>query len=124
MSYCRFSTEAFRSEVYVYDDVMGGTTVHVASSRRIGEFPKIPSLSDGLRPEEFVDAYRKAFADVQKLPREEIKSSFAGTSHYFDGPCQARNFLIFLKEEEGFYTPQDCLDALEEACKEEQEEEA
>ena len=42
MSYCRWSSMNWRCDVYVYDDVAGGWTTHVAGRRRI--FPPIPDL--------------------------------------------------------------------------------
>lgn len=43
MSYCRFSSDNWMSDVYVYEDVMGGWTTHVASRRRLfGPVPDIP----------------------------------------------------------------------------------
>jgi hypothetical protein len=35
MSYCRWSTNSFGCDLYCYDDVAGGHTIHVASSRRV-----------------------------------------------------------------------------------------
>ena len=40
MSYCRWSTDNFRSDVYVYEDSRGGWTTHVAVRRRVG--PRLP----------------------------------------------------------------------------------
>lgn len=34
MSYCRWSSDDFQCDVYVYADVYGGWTIHVASRRR------------------------------------------------------------------------------------------
>jgi hypothetical protein len=42
MSYCRFSSDNFMSDVYVYEDCMGGWTTHVAGNRLI--LPPIPCL--------------------------------------------------------------------------------
>lgn len=33
MSYCRFSSDNHRCDLYVYDDVNGGWTIHVANKR-------------------------------------------------------------------------------------------
>ena len=46
MSYCRFSSDDFTSDVYVYADVSGGYTTHVASSRYDGEIPSVASAFD------------------------------------------------------------------------------
>ena len=42
MSYCRFSSMNWKSDVYVYADVMGGWTTHVASRKRA--IPPIPGI--------------------------------------------------------------------------------
>ena len=34
MSYCRFSSDCYQSDVYVYADVSGGFTTHVAGRKR------------------------------------------------------------------------------------------
>mgnify|MGYP000935111319 FL=1 len=43
MSYCRFSSDNFRCDVYVYEDCYGGWTTHVAGRRHL--FPVLPSIS-------------------------------------------------------------------------------
>ena len=42
MSYCRWSSMNWRCEVYVYEDLCGGWTTHVASRRRVVQ--PVPSL--------------------------------------------------------------------------------
>lgn len=42
MSYCRWSSMNWRCDVYVYEDVGGGWTTHVAGRRRV--IPPIPDL--------------------------------------------------------------------------------
>ena len=41
MSYCRWSSDRWQSDVYCYSDVIGGYTTHVARSRREGHAPEI-----------------------------------------------------------------------------------
>lgn len=38
MSYCRWSSDFFECDVYVYEDVAGGYTCHVAGRRRKAEY--------------------------------------------------------------------------------------
>jgi hypothetical protein len=45
MSYCRFSSMNWMCDVYVYEDVYGGWTTHVAARRRA--FPPVPDLMTG-----------------------------------------------------------------------------
>lgn len=42
MSYCRFSSDNFKSEVYVYADISGGYTIHIADNRIVS--PLIPDV--------------------------------------------------------------------------------
>jgi hypothetical protein len=41
MSYCRWSSDAFRCDLYVYESCGGGFRVHVAASRIVGEAPHV-----------------------------------------------------------------------------------
>lgn len=41
MSYCRFSSDDFRSDVYVYEHVFGGIAIHVAGNKPRGWIPRI-----------------------------------------------------------------------------------
>ena|SRR3990167_6315750 len=44
MSYCRWSSDNFRCDLYCYADCAGGWTTHVAGNRPVGEVPKVPCL--------------------------------------------------------------------------------
>ncbi|MFH1633386.1 MAG: hypothetical protein ABIG63_05160 [Chloroflexota bacterium] len=62
MSYCRWSSDNFKSDIYCYADVSGGWTIHVASKHLEKELP--PLLDFGsVTKEEWADALRKT-ADV------------------------------------------------------------
>ena len=41
MSYCRWSSDDFNCDLYVYADVSGGWTIHVAGNRIVGEVPRV-----------------------------------------------------------------------------------
>jgi hypothetical protein len=58
MAYCRWSTEDFECEVYAYQDIAGGFTIHLASNRRLGSGTPPPSACD-LTTEEFLTALDK-----------------------------------------------------------------
>lgn len=45
MSYCRWSSMNWMCDVYVYEDVSGGWTTHVAGRRRV--IPPIPDIMSG-----------------------------------------------------------------------------
>lgn len=47
MSYCRFSTDNFQSDVYVYPHILGGITIHVANNRITTKPPEGGVFADG-----------------------------------------------------------------------------
>lgn len=60
MSYCRFSSDNWRSDVYVYEHCGGGFVTHVAGNKRI--FQPIPDIPHSWMPRfgaEFVRAERR-----------------------------------------------------------------
>lgn len=73
MSYCRFSSMNWRCHVYVYEDVNGGWTTHVASRKRI--FPPIPDFFN-LRLPTFGAVWDKEFRHA-KYPslRQKLAAS-------------------------------------------------
>ena len=46
MAYCRFSDMNFKCDLYIYENIYGGITVHVKSRRIIGEVPPLPRWDD------------------------------------------------------------------------------
>lgn len=64
MSYCRWSSDHFECDVYVYEDVSGGWTTHVAGRRQRNPLPDsikamYPRLGD-CEPKEFGTRYMAA----------------------------------------------------------------
>lgn len=49
MSYCRWSSDNWRCDLYCYEDANGGWTTHVAGNRVVGEIPREPDW-DLLKP--------------------------------------------------------------------------
>jgi len=81
MSYCRFSSNNFRSDVYAYESCMGGYTVHVASNRFVGTIPQVPPLPDPTDKAAFdrwMAAHRAQLAWLETAEREAIKLPHAG----------------------------------------------
>ena len=44
MSYCRFSSDDYGCDAYVYEDVSGGFTIHLAGRRYLGDVPKTSTI--------------------------------------------------------------------------------
>jgi len=103
MSWCRFSTicENNKSaDIYLYEDVAGGVTVHLASKRRLNEelAPRMPNLSD-VTPAEWIMANHKREDWLgDNAPFVEIYLPYAGKTHNFTKKEKLLKFLDKLKE--------------------------
>ena len=107
MAYCRWSD----CDVYVYEDVGGGWTTHVAGRRNVaGKPPEIDFSS-----EETALATYRAFNEWHRtnIDYENINLPNAEKSFHDDSPGECADRLAALKAE-GFDVPQDAIDALRE----------
>lgn len=96
MSYCRWSTDDFQCDLYIYEDVYGGWTTHVAGARVVYLNPlpdPVPLLADT------VDAWAERNQEIMRRlddptehRREDIDLPFAGEtfSDSTPGECADR----------------------------------
>lgn len=118
MSYCRWSSDDFRCDVYVYADARGGWTTHVAARRHVLDEP-LPAPVDLPReftPAEFDAWYARERAVHAIVDRAELVA--IGLPHDGDtfndptpGTCADR--LDGLRRV-GYVVPQYAIDALRE----------
>jgi len=66
MSYCRWSTDNFRCDLYCYEDVSGGWTTHVAGRRRTPEYTDFDSKLTS-NSNEYAEWGAKSFAPIGLL---------------------------------------------------------
>ena len=130
MSYCRFSSDRYGCDVYVYEDVHGGYTCHVAARKIVNlhEAPHCPDLIDYPRDEEgkiteealadFMVKHR-AYMDWLKdsAIREEIGLEFDGQTFNVETATSMGNELQLLKNM-GYNVPQYVIETLWEEGKE------
>jgi hypothetical protein len=121
MSYCRWSSDKGYCDVYVYEDVSGGWTTHVASKRR----PKG-------RPDGYLEVIERQFKAATELdtqacadaasiqekwdeenPPFDIEHVEAGESFNHAEPGECADNLERLRRE-GFQVPQYAIDGLRE----------
>lgn len=122
MSYCRFSTDDYRCDLYIYDDCNGGITTHVAGSRYAADTP-IPEIPEGWHrlPAAEMQAMWDAQAEWIKAARlEPIALPHAGESFY---NLDADQTLERVKEMRrlGYNFPDFVITALEEEARSEEE---
>ena len=113
MSYCRFSTDNFKSDVYVYygDD---GYTCHIAS-RKIANIDECPQISISLSLEDnqqYIERYRLRQEWMENYAnRISINHELAGTTFTTDTSDEMAEELLYLREQ-GFHVPQTAIDKL------------
>lgn len=113
MSYCRFSSDNFTSDFYIYESDQG-FEVHVAWSRHVcpEPLPALPVIEDTpeCREEWLVtNEVRRRLLDEAVL--EPIDLPYAGTSHTFDSGVEAARFVTMLVDL-GFNVPGNVVMAL------------
>jgi hypothetical protein len=121
VSYCRFSSDDFRSDVYVYDSVLGGWQVHVASRRHANAAPR-PEYPDGWHRAgetgiELFMAHTKAMnAWLEAAEMVPIGLPRDGESQLLGSPGEAADMLQELKDM-GYIVPDGVIDTLREEQK-------
>ena len=101
MSYCRWSSDDFKSDVYCYADCGGGYTTHVAANKVIGDIPSVDFDAD---PDAFIAQHRAQMKFLESCAREEIKLPHAGETFNDSTLEEFRARLVTLKDL-GYYVP-------------------
>lgn len=117
MSYCRWSSDCYLSDVYVYE-ADEGVRIHIASGKYISDKTR------PLKPPHFSSAknmmayIKECEIWVKTAHTEPIGLPFDGQSFTFDTYQEAAKKLIELKNI-GYMVPQFAIDSLLEEAKEE-----
>lgn len=113
MSYCRWSSNDFQCDVYVYADVAGGWTTHVASREHdmTGvELPE-PVAYNGENFDEWYDRHGVVSKLLKKCELVPIGLPFDGWTFNDGTPGACAERLAQLKEA-GYRVPQYAIDQL------------
>lgn len=115
MSYCRWSSDDFQCDVYVYEDVCGGWTTHVADRRRVIPADVLASLPVG-NTDDVMTYFARNSALMQWMDNNEagyvqLPEPNAGQSFNDDTPGACADRLEALRTE-GFNVPQYAIDEL------------
>lgn len=128
MSYCRFSSDSFRSDVYAYEDFYGGYRIHVAARRHV--IPVIPTLPTRMLTGENRVLIRLwvwwnnnlHMRSVRLIPRVRIGLPYDGQSFSVETAVEAANKLVMLRNS-GYRVPASAIECLREEATEQQNEE-
>ena len=107
MSYCRWSCLNGYSDVYVYKDVSGGWTTHVAGRRRPPGAPDhgmVVFFGEGGSIEKYMEAQAAWAVWAEKTPLTDIDHPEAGKTFNHDLPGECADNLERLRGE-GFTVP-------------------
>jgi len=114
MAYARFSSDGWRSDVYVYEDDAGLFNVYVAQDRIVvpdGVWP--PSIKDYDDMDKFsadMVAYMSMAHDFERKRKTE---PFSGENFIFGAPGECADFLEELASV-GHYIPDGVIESLRE----------
>ena len=103
MAYCRFSSDNWDCDVYVYKGV-GGYVVHVATYKYTGDIPPLPDINE-VSNEEYHHAYLTQMEAVKNSPKEKIGGSMDGEALTFDTIPDLLQGLRNLRDGEGYNVP-------------------
>lgn len=114
MSYCRWSSDCYQSDVYVYEDTSGGWTTHVAGSRHhpLKPCPTPPAKHTVEATMAYWMECDEWLAGVSNWEFQNIDHEAAGRT--FNDPT-AKDCAERLRrmQSEGLIVPQYAIDALE-----------
>lgn len=110
MSYCRWSSDDFQCDVYVYADVSSGWTTHVAVNRPVIDRSVLPPIIE----EDPLSWHRRMEAVSKQLKTAERKTiglPYDGKMFNDETPGEAAETLMMLRTA-GYNVPQYAIDAL------------
>lgn len=108
MTYCRFSCDNWKSDVYCYQSTDGSYTTFVADIRYVGKVPELPDVDDP----GFIPAYNRQMKFIEAAEREKIDLDGAGQT-YYDADAEGMLRRLVALRKAGFHIPQHAIDALE-----------
>lgn len=89
MAYCRFSSDDFQCDLYVYADVGGGITIHIAKNRYVLKEPLPPPISFD-DPKAWLERHNRVMKLIKPELLEPIDLPYAGESFNLEQEDAAR----------------------------------
>lgn len=108
MSFCRFSSDNWKCDFYIYEGECG-YYVGVRACKSVGDIHPLDFSS----PESLLDSYNKQMRSLESCKRVPIDLEYAGTSHWFDEPESVIEFVEKLVNM-GYHLPGGVIESLKE----------
>lgn len=114
MSFCRWSSDDFQCDVYVYESYLGGFQTHVAERRYVFKDPLPPpiDLTKG-NAKEWLDRHKRVDAMLDHDNMAEIGLPHDGQTFSDSTAAECAERLEYLRGL-GYIVPQYAIDALRE----------
>lgn len=114
MSYCRWSSDDSKSDVYVYESVNGGFDVHVAGNKvnfDRSKLPPMPNIKDSDFGEKYIERIKIISSLLEDAEIEPLNSKHAGKSYNFESPGETALALEDMKQD-GLHVPDGVIEEL------------
>jgi len=112
MSYCRWSSDDWKSDIYCYFDCGGYYAIHVAGRRHVEELPPADHLF-GVNLDEWFEAHKKQMAILENAHYEDIDLPHAGESFREKTAEECLKRLLELREL-GYHVPESAIEGIRE----------
>lgn len=120
MSYCRWSSDKFKSDVYVYEDVLGGYMVHTCNHKYVFHpdhpYPSFPLNTSRDNLKEYLRQYRSAM-DNAELVEMKSATDYLGKTWNFPTLRETIDFLLCLRSN-GLHVPDVAIEVMEQEIEE------
>lgn len=114
MSFCRWSSDNFKSDVYCYENVSGAWTTHVAGNRIISPLPDMPGIDVLMADQErYAKLHAEHMAALNAAERESIGLPHDCETFNDAGPAEMAERLKYLQGL-GYRVPAHVFEALAE----------
>lgn len=115
MSYCRWSSDNFKSDVYTYACIDGSWTTHVAGKRRVGldTLPPNPYTREALERPDWKEMYKAYHDRLGELDVVDIGLPHDGETFRDASPQECANTLRMLRAV-GYHVPDGVIEELDE----------
>lgn len=115
MSYCRWSSDNWKSDIYCYEGVDNKIHIHVAASKRLN-VPEANWTED--KPiEQYMEELRIQSEYLKTAELVPIGLTWDGDSFECDGYQEALDVLLHLQDQ-GYHVPQFAIECLKEEIEE------
>lgn len=113
MSYCRFSSSNWQSDIYCYEHCYGGYQIHVAGTRLTSGVTPL----DWSSPEKLKETHDQQMKDLDNTDAEVIGLEYDGQCFLMDDAEECLQMLRQLQEV-GYNVPDEAMEMLAEEVEE------